>query len=121
MKLGVEIRFAAFMDDVAVKHGPKAKVHGFHRPGHPLTKQCGDLEMRKCCYCGSKDKELRPYGPKGADVCFECAMESPDRQREARIMFANQLDACRDVAVIGSDVGPYPYFPYLASAERRQG
>lgn len=28
----------------------------------------------KCEFCGLK-KELRPYGPKGESVCFQCAMK----------------------------------------------
>jgi len=70
------------------------------------------MKIRRCCYCGCEnregDKELRPYGPNGADICFGCMMESPEREEEATRQFAMQLDACGDVAIIGTSVGPYP-------------
>ena len=38
--------------------------------------------VEKRYYCGQPDgkgpRELRPYGPDGADVCFECAMGDPN-------------------------------------------
>lgn len=65
-----------------------------------------------CCYCGCAG-DLRPYGPKGAMVCFPCATSSPEREAEAKQNFGAQLAACGDAAAIdGSHVGPYP-------AERR--
>lgn len=30
---------------------------------------------KRCELCG-RVKELRPYGPNGEDVCFECGMEN---------------------------------------------
>jgi len=63
---------------------------------------------RKCHYCETAG-DLRPYGPRGAFVCFECAMSTPERAAEAERNFVAQLDACGPVAVVdGSDVGPYP-------------
>lgn len=70
------------------------------------------MSARQCCYCDATD-ELRPYGPKGALVCFPCAMSSPEREEEARQNFASQLSAAGELVIIGSDVGPYP-----ASAHR---
>lgn len=62
----------------------------------------------KCCYC-DETNDLRPYGPKGAMVCFPCAMATPERTAETERNFALQLDACGPVAVIdGSCAGPYP-------------
>lgn len=64
----------------------------------------------KCHYCGSGDKDLRPYGPRGSMTCFDCAMSTPERKAETERNFGAQLDACGDVAVIdGSNVGPYPF------------
>jgi hypothetical protein len=40
-----------------------------------------------CELCGVKD-ELRPYGPGGMNVCFDCGMKDPDevaRQFKARL------------------------------------
>lgn len=64
--------------------------------------------MHKCCYC-NKTGDLRPYGPKGAMVCYPCATASPKREQEAKRQFANQLHASGPVAVLdGTEVGPYP-------------
>jgi len=61
-----------------------------------------------CCYCGCAG-DLRPYGPRGAMVCFSCAMSSPEREAQTAQNFSAQLAACGDVAAIdGSHVGPYP-------------
>lgn len=70
---------------------------------------------RACIHCGSSDTELRPYGPAGADVCFACAFQTPEREAEARRQFALQSEAAEahaartdGVVVIGEDCGPYP-------------
>lgn len=34
-------------------------------------------EPDKCELCG-KHAELRPYGPRGERICFECGMKYPD-------------------------------------------
>ena len=70
-----------------------------------------------CHYCG-KTKELRPYGPRGSMVCFDCAMATPERKRETEQAMATQLNAIKGVAVIGTEVGPYPLEndPALANA-----
>lgn len=47
----------------------------------------GQTEPDKCEMCGVVD-ELRPYGPKGENVCFECGMkdeEAMKRQFELRM------------------------------------
>lgn len=63
----------------------------------------------KCHYC-NEPGNLRPYGPKGAMICFACMKASPGREAEAKRRFGLQLAACGDVAVIdGSQAGPYPY------------
>ena len=61
----------------------------------------------KCIYC-PKETDLRPFGPRGAWVCFKCAMETPDRKAEAEHNFGVQLEACGPVAVAGGESGPYP-------------
>lgn len=62
-----------------------------------------------CCYLCSATDEIRPYGPRGAMICFDCMMASPEREAEAKRQFGAQLDACGDAAIIdGSNVGPYP-------------
>ena len=70
----------------------------------------------QCQYC-PKTGDLRPYGPRGAMVCFACAMSTPARRAETERAFGLQLDACGDAAVIdGTEVGPYParHHPILA-------
>lgn len=72
------------------------------------------MSDKPTCYVCHKDEsdpevELRPYGPKGAFICFDCMISSPEREAEAKRQFGAQLDACGDVAVVdGSHVGPYP-------------
>lgn len=61
----------------------------------------------KCHYC-TKTHDLRPYGPKGAMVCFTCAT-TPERKLETAQNFAAQLDAAGPIALIdGTEAGPYP-------------
>ena len=62
----------------------------------------------KCFYCPTTF-DLRPYGPKGAMVCFDCAMATPDREAETTANFAAQLNAAGDLPMIdGTEIGPYP-------------
>lgn len=75
-----------------------------------------------CHYC-RKPSDLRPYGPRGAMVCFRCAMATPERKLETERNFAMQVDACGSVAMIdGTEVGPYPveHHPDMADAARAQ-
>ena len=74
----------------------------------------------KCHYCETAD-DLRPYGPRGAMVCFGCAMSTPERKAETWRNFGAQLDACGPEAVLdGSSAGPYPlrHHPQAAAAFR---
>lgn len=64
-----------------------------------------------CRYC-TKETDLRPYGPRGALVCFACAMESPDRKAETERQFCRQLEAAENApgsgpVVIGHAAGPF--------------
>jgi hypothetical protein len=74
----------------------------------------------KCHYCGSTEAELRPYGPGGAQVCFPCAMETPEREAQAKGAFGSLLDASDaispvGVTLIGQASGPQPYVPTASS------
>lgn len=69
--------------------------------------------MNHCIYCGTTEHELRPYGLNGAWVCFDCAMETPERQEELGRQFDLQMDAAianskSGTVVIGEVTGPYP-------------
>ena len=76
-------------------------------------------EPRASCYlCKAVDLEpdgqgdaveLRPYGPGGKMICFNCMTSSPEREAEAKRQFGAQLDACGDVAIIGETTGPRPF------------
>lgn len=52
--------------------------------------------------------ELRPYGPNGAWICFNCMTASPEREAEAKRQFSAQLNACKFAAVLGEPTGPRP-------------
>ena len=49
------------------------------------------MSYRKCFKCGDALSELRPYGPEGADVCFECMTSDPDLEEIAKGNFLDIL------------------------------
>jgi len=49
------------------------------------------MDARRCCHCRSTTEELRPYGPQGKDVCFPCAMLTPERRAQAEMAFSTRL------------------------------
>lgn len=59
-----------------------------------------------CEYCGEQ-AELRPYGRKGARICFVCAM-TPENKAQTELSFKAQLEAIEGVSVIGTEAGPFP-------------
>jgi hypothetical protein len=60
----------------------------------------------KCSLCGSDD-EVRPYGPTGSMICFNCAFATPERAAETERAFLTQLEACGPgVVVLGEVTGP---------------
>lgn len=61
-----------------------------------------------CYYCGPTDRELRPYGPGAATVCFACATATPEREQAAHAAFDAQLDMTASVGLsaIGTESGP---------------
>lgn len=84
---------------------------------------CGSPLRRKCHYCG-ETTDLRPYGPRGAWVCFDCAMSTPEREAETGRNFLMQLDAAGPVAMLdGTEVGPYPaqHHPDIAALMNKGG
>ena len=60
-----------------------------------------------CCACGRPPlldqedllgmTELRPYGPKGAPICFSCAMK-PENRAETDRQFDKKLDAAENAS-----------------------
>lgn len=73
------------------------------------------MSERACHYCGDATRELRPYGPGGADTCFPCATESPEREATAKGAFGALLDGTEAISdgpvMIGTDEGPVPFDP----------
>jgi len=47
-------------------------------------------DPRRCTECG-RAKELRPYGKNGAQVCFKCAMATPESKAEAERQMSMRL------------------------------
>ena len=69
--------------------------------------------MKVCTYCGKgePDRELRPYGPGGAWVCFPCATATPEREAQTGAAFGALLDAAGSmtpVVAVGTSTGPQP-------------
>lgn len=64
---------------------------------------------------------MRPYGPKGAWICYPCMTATPEREAEAARQFNAQLKAAGDASstrtvMIGTPAGPVP----INSQERLQ-
>ena len=57
-------------------------------------------EPQQCDDCGGVE-ELRPYGPGGSMVCFDCAMKDP-KGTEAR--FEQRLDGIDPAASINASL-----------------
>lgn len=55
-----------------------------------------------CHYCYTTERELRPYGPGGASICFPCMKSDPEREREAERNFGALLGAAMAVSPVGS-------------------
>ncbi len=67
-----------------------------------------DSEGVKCRYCDNTT-DLRPYGPKGAPICFKCMKASPEREKEASDNFSSQMFHCNSDVVVGTNAGPVPF------------
>ena len=55
----------------------------------------------KRCYVCNKEKETRPFGEHGQDMCFECMKASPESEK----MASNNLDALLTATSIISPSG----------------
>jgi len=63
-----------------------------------VTKRIGNViilepeQPQQCDLCGKVD-ELRPYGPNGSVICFDCAMEDQagTEARMAHVLFFDPL------------------------------
>jgi len=82
--------------------------------------------VNACHYCGAVERDLRPYGPGGAWVCFQCATETPEREAAAKAAFGALLDGAEaisptGVAAIGERGGPRPFDPRIAASPSTEG
>lgn len=52
-----------------------------------------EVPTGKCEMCG-ENEELRPYGPKGEWVCFDCAMKDEEaaKRQLRRIVFGKSIN-----------------------------
>ena len=81
-------------------------------------------EHAACQYCGTAEKELRPYGPGGTWTCFACATAMPEREAIAHGAYGALLDAAvsmTGVASIGTQDGPQPVLDEELLREVRHG
>ena len=64
--------------------------------------------MNECFHCKNtfSTEDLRPYGPNGALICFDCGMETPERKALASEMFQKVLDLLHSDIVILTPTGP---------------
>lgn len=79
-----------------------------------------------CHYCGTIEKDLRPYGPGGSMVCFPCATATPEREQQAKNAFGALLDGAAaaspdDAVMIGTQEGPMPVNLRNSPAETSDG
>jgi hypothetical protein len=66
--------------------------------------------MSRCELCDKED-ELRPYGPNGERICFDCGMKNVETTRAE---FAKRIAGSHKVFITGED-GPIPYIgPVIA-------
>lgn len=54
-----------------------------------------------CHYCGTTERELRPYGPGGSPLCFPCMTASPEREQAAKNTFGALVDANEAISPTG--------------------
>lgn len=68
------------------------------------------MTAHTCHTCGGEfaAHDLRPYGPGGSPICFDCGTGTPEAEARARAAFLAQLAACGPVAVIHADAGDGP-------------
>lgn len=51
------------------------KLRGKHVAPNVTVIDRREVPEGKCELCGMPDKELRPYGPRGEWICFDCGMK----------------------------------------------
>lgn len=71
-------------------------------------------DQKKCCYCGvgynKKKSNLRPYGPGGKYLCFNCLKSDSKIENEAEKQFVKMLESAAkesNIVILVND-GPKP-------------
>ncbi len=83
---------------------------------------CGDSENFPRDTEKGRQVELRPYGPGGAQVCFQCMKKTPETEQSAQRNFGVQLDANEVVgggATLLTSDGPVPFSEEALNNESR--
>jgi|HubBroStandDraft_5_1064220.scaffolds.fasta_scaffold06679_7 hypothetical protein len=57
--------------------------------GNGLIVLGSNASIGACELCGAKDEELRPYGPNGENICFDCGMKDRDTTEKQMGKFLN--------------------------------
>lgn len=69
-----------------------------------MKEKCGTCERPN----GLGKRELRPYGPGGTNICFECATSTPKANAEAKRQFGAKLKEAGPRSFLTED-GPLPF------------
>jgi hypothetical protein len=79
---------------------------------------CGRATDRTLDERGKMKVELRPYGPGGADICFQCAMATPETEAQTASAFAALLESNEAISPTGGTIltseGPVPLPTHIA-------
>lgn len=63
----------------------------------------------RACYKCKTTHDLRPYGPGGVDTCFDCMMETPGAEDEAKRQLGQRFLTPGPMLLDDSEqVGPRP-------------
>jgi hypothetical protein len=57
-----------------------------------------------CHYCLEPNEDMRPYGPGGSKVCYDCATATPEREQETSLNFIALLEATAATVSSGTKV-----------------
>jgi len=71
-------------------------THEIKTPGGKTVLVICPEADKECTVCHKVD-ELRPYGFDGAEVCFDCAMATPESKAEAERRMSARIDAVTNV------------------------
>lgn len=73
----------------------------------------------RCETCGEV-KECRPYGKKGAPICFQCAFATPEAKVTTEQNYSMQLEAAGPQVLLGLEAGPVPATKAMLTAASKE-